>query len=284
MKTVPFLLSLAMGAAAQQQDAASSLPEGGIRASKIATKMKSKRNAAVATTSTTTKDNTKSPERKLKMPRPSKDAAKREKRSQRKALGDDIHKKLFDPDHRKLVAKKKALKKKDAAAAADSKAPQTTAKGEQEKRDLKKTMKPKSGKDDYNGGEGGYDRDDRWGSGYGGGDSHDSWGGSNDDDTMDDDTMDDDRGNWGNGGDSNGRFDTGGWGSSGKSGKDSGGWSGGSGKSGKDGGWSGGSGKSGKDGGWSGGSGKSGKDGGGSCDGEAYVVSFGYTIGHMIWL
>ncbi|KAL7531133.1 hypothetical protein ACHAXR_003862 [Thalassiosira sp. AJA248-18] len=286
MKTIPILLSLAISATAQQLEGAASTVGGNIRASKVITD-KTKRNAAV---SSAVQEEKTEQQAKNKLPmRPSKNDAKREKRSQRKALGDGLHAMLFNEDR----SLKEAVTKKDKKTQEKNAKTTTPTNKGQEDRELKKAKSDKGG-GSWGGSSGGYDDDWRGGGGgrydddYRGGDGGrpDPYG--DDRFSNDDRIKDDDWRGGGGGGNGGGRFD-GDWGGSsgsgGKSGKDWGGsWSGGSGgKSGKDSGsWGGSGGKSGK-GGWSGSgkggyggggySGKSGKGyGGGSCDGEAYVT------------
>eukprot|EP00571_Detonula_confervacea_P017494 CAMPEP_0172303856 /NCGR_PEP_ID=MMETSP1058-20130122/5367_1 /TAXON_ID=83371 /ORGANISM="Detonula confervacea, Strain CCMP 353" /LENGTH=652 /DNA_ID=CAMNT_0013014887 /DNA_START=96 /DNA_END=2054 /DNA_ORIENTATION=+ len=267
MKTVPILLSLAMGAATAQ------IPEGeatrsSIRASKLVVD-KTKRGAATessaASSSTSTQEER--PTSRAAQAR-GHDHAARDKRSQHKEKGNALHKKLLNSE--------RILKESSSAKNTDD-AKKTNSKNTQEDRDLKKATnaedktKTTGEKGKANGEE---ERElkktksDKGGSGGGGG-WEPSWG---DDRRGDDDYRrgDDDRFDFGpgGGGGGGGGWDPS-WGSS-KSDKSSGdpGWGwGGSGKSGKSdgggGGWdpSWGSGKSGKSGG--GGFGKSGKSGGG---------------------
>eukprot|EP00580_Thalassiosira_gravida_P018603 CAMPEP_0201661360 /NCGR_PEP_ID=MMETSP0494-20130426/3746_1 /ASSEMBLY_ACC=CAM_ASM_000839 /TAXON_ID=420259 /ORGANISM="Thalassiosira gravida, Strain GMp14c1" /LENGTH=631 /DNA_ID=CAMNT_0048139447 /DNA_START=73 /DNA_END=1968 /DNA_ORIENTATION=+ len=269
MKTAPILLSLAMGVTAQN---AKDVANGNIRATNLATK-KTDRNLAASTAT----DNAAATS--------TKDRATRDKRSQRVALGNSLHKKLFNKEGDRELKEannkkkknntknnKKNNKNKKAAAKtqemAESRGEDT---GKEEKdRELKKT---KSGKEDGDMGGSWWGGDGRGGDGHFGRDDDDYHGGILDDDRF---GHGDDR--FGHGMGHSPDWRGGGGSKSGKAGGNYGSWGGS--KSGKAGGNYGG--KAGGDyGGRSGKANKSGKaggdygDGGGGAechDGDAYVT------------
>lgn len=258
MKTVPILLSLAMGVAtAQQLEGSTTTTTGNIRAAKVVTD-KTKHAASAASSTSDSKQ-----EGKLKASiRPSKNPARREQRSQRKNVSDGIHKMLFDKDRnlKESMKKKTTMDKKQSTEGENAKV-----KGREDHRELKKAKSDKGG-GSWGGSSGGGGGSSWGGGGWNGHDDNDDhWNGSGGHGGNDDE--DDDRwnGSGGNGGNYGGRFDVDDDWHGGPS------WHGG-GKSGKGGSWGGsGGGKSGK-GGYSGKSGKMGGGGGGSCDDEAYVT------------
>lgn len=249
-------MSLAAGVAAQNLEGAA--VNGNIRASRVVTD-KTKRNAAGSSTTS---------EKTLTKLMPSKNHAARERRSQRRVQGDNLHKKLFDKKKEEdtptdsITTKDEEKNARRKTQDADSKTPESATssatKGEEltdEQRELKKTKSGKGGRSgggDWNGGWGHHSSSpDHWGGSEGGHMDDDGRFGMNDD-------------GWGkpDSGGSGGHHP--GHGGNGGSWEPSWGGSHGSGKSGKDNGWGGsGSGKSGKGSGWGGshgsGSGKSGK-------------------------
>lgn len=300
MKTIPIILSLAVGANAQRPEGGAAMA-GNIRASKL---VKTKRSAASSpeASSSTTKNAEDKKLHTLAQRRTKEEHATREERSRRKVVGDKLHRSLFNKDN---ALKENAKKAASDNASSRSEKTQDVLKEEKEDRMLtfiannegKEIPTKKKTQDQYtktaddtkrstnaSGAKGQElqveDRELKksktdkggWDGGGGGGWSADyhfgpDWGGSSSSSSHDgrfgwDD--DDDGPGWGQGG-SDLSWD------SGKSNKGSWdhdpGWGwGGSGKSGKSvgGGW--GSGKSGKSGGGGWGSGKSGKGGWGRDD------------------
>jgi len=295
MKTAPILLSLIMGAATAQLEGDES-ERGNIRASKL-TMDKITRGAA---------DRQKHTPSRAAVAR-GHDHAQRKKRSQHKAQGDALHKKLKLNKERGLKEDSSVTHKTDDDNKAASKKAQYVAEGAEENRDLKKTdiardevegaaeedrELKKMAKSSKGGGWGGHlggGRGSGGGSSRPGNQGYNGWGDDgffgDDDDRFDDD---DDRFGGRHYDDDDDRFGgSGGWdpswgsGKSGKSGgSGSGGWdpSWGSGKSGK----TGGSGSGGWDPSW--GSGKSGKTGGSGSGGYLNGNFGGSTCRDQAWV